>query len=247
MRIAHASIDENRNISGGQAGNQTGKEVCIRQWYNKPWSVLIRHPDRSVRERIATIAETLATPPANALIGYDQKQRNTFHDVAKLCNYDVLEFMASHNECETDCSAFVTTVCLFAGVKSLEYTGNAPTTSTMKSVFKKVGFEIITDKKILSTTAYLSKGDILVKPGAHTAIVIDDGELYGKPEVKLYFPKCSENHTSIAQALDEIGVDSSKANRKLIYNANFTDTYRYTAKQNMSMLILLKQGILIKP
>ena len=62
-----------------------------------------------------------------------------------------------------------------------------------------------------------------------------------------YFPKCSENHTSITQALDEIGVDSSKANRKLIYNANFTDVYRYTAKQNMSMLILLKQGLLIKP
>ena len=62
-----------------------------------------------------------------------------------------------------------------------------------------------------------------------------------------YYPKCSEYHTSIAQALDEIGVDSSKTNRKLIYNANFTDTYRYSAKQNMAMLILLKQGILIKP
>lgn len=62
-----------------------------------------------------------------------------------------------------------------------------------------------------------------------------------------YFPKCSEYHTSIAQALDEIGVDSSKAYRKQIYNANFVDTYRYSAKQNMSMLILLKQGILIKP
>ena len=61
------------------------------------------------------------------------------------------------------------------------------------------------------------------------------------------FPKCSENHTSIAQALEEIGVDSSKSYRKEIYNANFTDSYRYTAKQNTSMLILLKQGILLKP
>jgi len=62
-----------------------------------------------------------------------------------------------------------------------------------------------------------------------------------------YFPKCSENHTSIAQALEEIGVDSSKSYRKLIYTANFTDTYRYTAKQNTAMLALLKQGMLIKP
>ena len=115
----------------------------------------------------------------------------------------------------------------------------------MKSAFKKAGFDIITDKKIVGTTAYLSKGDILVKPGAHTVIVLDDGELYGKH--RAYFPKCSQKHTSIVQALDEIGVNSSKSYRKEIYNANFTDTYRYTAEQNTSMLILLKQGILLKP
>ena len=70
---------------------------------------------------------------------------------------------------------------------------------------------------------------------------------FGKVDTDRYFPKCSENHTSIAQALEEIGVDSSKSYRKEIYNANFTDSYRYTAKQNTSMLILLKQGILLKP
>lgn len=247
MRIAHASIDERNQARNGTAGNQTGKEVCIRQWYNKPWTVLIRHPDRIVREKIATMAEALASPPANTLIGYDQNERNTFHAISKFCGYDVLEFIGCRNECETDCSAFVTTVCLYAGVKTLEYTGNAPTTSTMKSVFKKAGFDIITDKKVLSTTAYLSKGDILVKPGAHTVIVIDDGALYGKPSSKSYFPKCSPNHTSIAQALDEIGVDSSKSNRKKIYNVNFSDTYLFSAKQNTAMLTLLKDGKLLKP
>ena len=247
MRIAHASIDEHKNIKGGTAGNQTGKEVCIRQWYNKPWSICIRYPDRKVREKIATIAETLASVPANALIGYDQNERNTFHAIAKSCDYDVLDFLNMHNLCETDCSAFVTTICLFSGIKALEYTDNAPTTSTMKSVYKKAGFEIITDKEVVSKCDYLSKGDILLKPGAHTVIVLDDGDLYNKPKEKTYFPKCSQNHVSITQALDEIGVDSSKANRKLIYNANFDDVYRYTAKQNMSMLILLKNGLLIKP
>ena len=28
--IAHASLDEHGNIKGGNAGDQTGKEVCIR-------------------------------------------------------------------------------------------------------------------------------------------------------------------------------------------------------------------------
>lgn len=70
----------------------------------------------------------------------------------------------------------------------------------------------------------------------------DDTDITGK-----YYPKCSEKHTSIAQALDEIGVDSSKSNRKLIYNANFSDTYRYTAPQNTAMLTLLKDGKLLRP
>lgn len=35
VNIGHASIDENGLASGGVAGNQEGKEVCIRTWYNK--------------------------------------------------------------------------------------------------------------------------------------------------------------------------------------------------------------------
>lgn len=247
MRIAHASIDEHNNIKGGAAGNQTGKEVCIRQWYKKPWTILLRHPDRIVRERIATIAETLASPPANRFIGYDQNQRNTFHGIAAKHKYNLLDFINSGELCETDCSAFVTCVCLFAGLNKLEYTGNAPTTSTMKSVFKQAGFNVLTDSKYVDGIDYLSKGDILLKPGAHTVIVLDDGPLYNKPQNKAYFPKCSPNHTSIAQALDEVGADSSKSSRKKIYAVNFSDPYRYTAKQNMALLVLLKEGKLIRP
>lgn len=175
MRIAHASIDEHNHISGGEAGNQTGKEVCIRSWYNKPWTSVLRHPDSAVGDRIATIAETLASAPYNSLIGYDQKQRNTFLDVAKKYKYNVLDFINAHEMCETDCSAFVTCICLFAGIHKLEYSGNAPTTSTMVKVFKAAGFNEITDKSILTDPEKLRKGDILVKAGSHTAIAIDNG------------------------------------------------------------------------
>ena len=34
IRIGHASISENGTTSG-KAGDQTGKEVCIREWYSK--------------------------------------------------------------------------------------------------------------------------------------------------------------------------------------------------------------------
>lgn len=62
-----------------------------------------------------------------------------------------------------------------------------------------------------------------------------------------YFPKYVGKTDSIVMALDSIGVDSSRENRRAIYNANFTDAYTASAKQNTSMMILLKQGILIKP
>lgn len=247
MRIAHASIDEHNQAKNGAAGNQTGREVCVRTWYNKPWSICLRHPDRKVREQIAEIAEILATPPVNSLIGYDQNERNTLHDVARQCKYDVVTFINEHQLCETDCSAFVTCVCLFAGLKQLEYSGNAPTTSTMKATFKKAGFNVLTDEKYVAGTEYLSKGDILLKPSSHTVIVLDDGEKYGKVNQIIYFPACAEYMVSIVDALKTIGVDSSKDNRRKIYSANFTDKYKATAKQNRDMLELLKAGRLKKP
>ena len=54
VKIGHASIDENGKAHGGQAGDQTGKEVCIRNWYlnSKGWDVL-RAKDAAVAEKIA--------------------------------------------------------------------------------------------------------------------------------------------------------------------------------------------------
>ena len=62
-----------------------------------------------------------------------------------------------------------------------------------------------------------------------------------------YFPMYVGKTDSIVMALDSLGIDSSKDNRRAIYNANFTDAYTGSAKQNTSMLVLLRQGILIKP
>ena len=62
-----------------------------------------------------------------------------------------------------------------------------------------------------------------------------------------YFSMYVGKTDSIVMALDSLGVDSSKDNRRAIYNANFTDAYTGSAKQNTAMLVLLKQGILIKP
>lgn len=62
-----------------------------------------------------------------------------------------------------------------------------------------------------------------------------------------YFDKYEGDTDSIVEALTSLGIDSSPDYRRAIYNANFTDTYTKSAKQNTAMLVLLKQGILVKP
>ncbi len=62
-----------------------------------------------------------------------------------------------------------------------------------------------------------------------------------------YYPKFTGSTNSIVEALNALNVPSDVNHRRKIYNANFTDNYTMSAKQNTAMLILLKQGILIKP
>ena len=77
VKIGHASISENGTIKG-TAGDQTGKEVCTRNWYkhSKGW-VLVRCKDSNMLEYIAEAMEKAAK---NDLIGYDQLQNQTLYD-----------------------------------------------------------------------------------------------------------------------------------------------------------------------
>lgn len=62
-----------------------------------------------------------------------------------------------------------------------------------------------------------------------------------------YYPAYNGGGDSIVNALDSMGIDSSRPHRRAIYNANFTDTYTGSAKQNTAMMVLLCQGILVRP
>jgi cell wall-associated NlpC family hydrolase len=42
-KIVHASINEKGKITGGQAGDQTGREICVRSYYNHPWNSVLRY------------------------------------------------------------------------------------------------------------------------------------------------------------------------------------------------------------
>ena len=183
IRIGHASIDEKGKSTGGTAGDQNGKEVCIRSWYSGGWEFLARAKNPAIAEKIAVACEAGC---ANTYIGYDQNQRNSLNVQAQKVAYDLSKINIA---CETDCSAFVSVCVLAAGVK-LSYSGNLPSTRTLKSALTKTGeFEIFTEEKYLNQTKYLCRGDILCKAGSHTVIVLDgdreeDGEQRQFPLLK---------------------------------------------------------------
>ena len=174
--IGHASLDERGKANSGQAGDQTGKELCTRNWYNRGWTVLLRAKDPAVAERMAKTCEAGC---ANPHIGYDQYQRNTLRTRAKAVGWDLSKITA---DCETDCSAFMTVCAESAGIDMDDtYTsGNAPVTWNMRQLFVGTGaFTAFTDSKYLISDKYLRRGDILVYEKGHTAMALSNGELSG--------------------------------------------------------------------
>ena len=171
--IGHSSIDENGKIAGGNAGDQTNKEVCTRGWYTKGWNVLLRPKSSALAEKSAKACEAGC---ANSKIGYDQNQRNTLNTQAKAVGYDLSKITVG---CECDCSAFMH-VCAIAGGANLAYGSNGYTTRTMVAAFVKSGdYEKLTDSKYLTSDKYLRRGDILVKEGSHTVMVLQNGSAAG--------------------------------------------------------------------
>ena len=172
MSIGHASIDENRKTKGGKAGDQTKREVCTTSWYKKSWTYVLRAKDKNIAEKMAIACEKGC---ANDHIGYDQNQRNTLRTQAKLCGMDLSRITT---DCECDCSSFMAVCAECAGVPIPYSSGNAPTTSTMKTAFLNTGcFDLFTDEKYLTSDKYLKRGDIIVAIGSHTVMVLSDGEL----------------------------------------------------------------------
>lgn len=171
VTICHASIDERGKANSGKSGDQTGKEVCTRSWYSKPWDVVLRYKDSKIAKKAAEIAKKLAD---SNLIGYDQYQRNTLYQALKKNNWDVDKYIKSGVKTETDCSAFMYAVycCLIPAMRS---DSNAPVTSTMKNFYIKHGFKAYSEQEYLSSDANLKVGDVLVKASAHTAMAITDG------------------------------------------------------------------------
>ena len=171
--ISNSGSDENGSYSGGQAGDQTGKEWRMRDWYSRPWTCVLRYPDQKVALKIAQLAIDAAL---NDHIGYDQSQNRTYLSQLKNVGWEPSKITVN---CEADCSAGVcanvTAAGYLLGIKALQnhtgtYTGN------MRSALTKVGFQLLTDSKYLTSGDYLLPGDILLNDGHHTATNVTLGK-----------------------------------------------------------------------
>ena len=169
IKIAHASIDERGKATGGVAGDQTGREVCIRDWYTASWDVVLRPKTSTIAEKSAKFMEQVC---ANQNVGYDQWQRNSLFEQAKKVNFDASKITV---KCECDCSSLIHVAVIASGV-NVAYGSNGFTTSTMTNKLVASGsYEKLTDSKYLTSDKYLKRGDILVNVGSHTVIVLENG------------------------------------------------------------------------
>lgn len=150
-----ASLDENGNISGGSAGDQTGQEVKLGNWYNFGQNTVLRFNDRSVASRAATMMKNICN---NNHVGYDQSQRTTLYTQLKNVGWDVSKLTTN---CECDCSSLIAVVLNAVGINVSKdiYTGNMVTAIMNTGKFTK-----LTDSKYTSSDQWLQVGDIMVNP-----------------------------------------------------------------------------------
>lgn len=182
--IAHASIDENGKVSGGKAGDQTGKEVCIRTCYSNNWHYVLRVQNQAVRTQFGNNMIDIAK---NENIGYNQAKRNTLLTQALKTDFD---FAAIKTPCDCDCSSGVAT-CLLGAIykvlgqqayenayKILVNSGNCATTRTLRNQMQKVAS---LDLNVYEIKSKISKmdgslyGDIYLKEGSHVVVYIGGG------------------------------------------------------------------------
>lgn len=212
IKIGHSSIDENGKAHGGVSGDQTGKEVCIRNWYDGKWHTLLRCNSPEKAEIMARECEKAC---ANNNIGYDQYQRNTLRKEAQKAKYD----LSKVGKCECDCSSFMSVLAECAGIEVRYRNNNAPTTRTMEDDFESTNqFTSYHDDIYFESDKYLKRGDILIKDG-HTVMVLENGLLTDRKLVSVKLPvlkrNCKGNDVRALQGIltalgyDTKGIDGS--------------------------------------
>lgn len=164
IKIGHASIDENGRATGGIAGDSTGKEVCIRQWYSKPWQYYLECSDENIANTAAAYMEAICK---NDNVGYNQAKRLTLYNQLKI-HKDVSKL----SPCECDCSSLVACCYIMAGLNI----NPSCTTRNLRSALLASGkFIIHSNNQYLTSDAYAKRGGLFLKEGSHVVMALESG------------------------------------------------------------------------
>ena len=180
VKIGQATSGEGGKTRGGSAGDQTGKEVATTSWtysskkgnYNN-WKYVFRAKDPAKAQLLANL---MVAACKNNNIGYDQKSPDRFslYDAAKKIGWNI---SGVTTKCETTCSSVVSVCLNAAGFSAPRYWDASIIYKDLKS---NAAFYTFTDPEHCSKDTKLEPGDILVSPGAHTAMVVTSPNRSGK-------------------------------------------------------------------
>lgn len=181
ITIVHASINEKGTATGGVPGDQTGKEICTRSYYNFATCVL-RYGDGGT------------TPPSTNCYPRYTGSSTSLVEALNAIGVD---------------SSYTNRTAIAKANGISNYSGTAAQNTELLNKLK---------------------AGTLIRAGASVS----------------YYPKYTGSSTSLVEALNAVGVDSSYNNRKLIAAANGISNYSGTAAQNTELLNKLKAGTLIR-
>lgn len=173
VTIAHARCNENGKSSGGKPGDQTANkehtkgELRFEDWYisgDEKWDFVLRGKTEAIR---SLMPEDACKAVRNVHIGYSQGARYTLYDSVRILVYDC---GLVEKKVDCDCSSLMTVCANYAGVAIPRDTR----TATMKTAYSNTKmFKIYTSNKYVKSSDKLKVGDILVRAGHHTAIVVN--------------------------------------------------------------------------
>lgn len=177
MKCGWASSSEYGTING-KPGDQTGREVRTGELYFFGQTQCMRWKDRKLADTFAKTIEYMCNDPQ---YGYGQKDRRSSFEALKDLDWDYTKLKKKVN---TDCSELtvIGVNCTLGKevIKSWVYTGNLAT-----YLIKSGYFEYLTDDKYVAKSyggAYNLTGDILIAPGHHVIIVLEDGSKAKAPK-----------------------------------------------------------------
>lgn len=180
IKVGSARIDENGNISGGRAGDQTKREVATEPYYSHPkgWYML-RAKDIEVAKKIG---QAMCEGCSNDNIGYSQSDRYGVINALKTCGR-IAKIAVKTN---ADCSSLVRACCIQAGIQVGDFN-----TASEVMVLERTG--AFNKAVAVTPSTKLQEGDILVtRTKGHTVIVTEaDSKLTVKPKIDIKAKKKS--------------------------------------------------------